>query len=105
MKHGPYCSYTEDRTLSLCSSDDRFYPVLSLTETRQLLASEENRALTHAGSKGLLENALEADVAADAAHEDALQASLQSCLPSATSLSTTWLATRALDGLFGRRAA
>jgi hypothetical protein len=46
---------------SLCSSDDRFYSVLSLTETRQLLASEENRALTHAGSKDPLENALEAD--------------------------------------------
>lgn len=90
---------------SLCGDDDRFYPILSLTETRQLLASEENRALTHAGAKDLLEIALEADMAADTAHKDALQRSLKPSLPSAMSWSTDWLAASALDVLFGRRAA
>lgn len=90
---------------SHCTDEDRFYAVLSLTESRQLLASEENRALAHAGTTDLLEIALDADMAADTAHEAALTRSFKRSLPAAMSWSADWLAESALDVLFGRRAA
>ena len=91
-------------------TEDMFYPLLSLAETRQLLAGESKRALEETG-----QDTVEAASAEDTAEmsEAELAAESEAALDQAlygendwlSDWTAEWTANSALEALFGRRAA
>lgn len=88
-------------------TDDMFYPLLSLSETRQLLAGEEKRTQSEAARQENADPIEESQLseAADDAAEQALDAELYAEEDWLSDWTAEWTANSALEALFGRRAA